>query len=88
MSTEAKALKNREFGRVAYEAMRGQEPRSTASCAACKLLKRSIDDQVITEPFGDVPAGCGGSMNRFSQNISYELNQEAHVCDFCQIPYV
>ncbi|KAK8638736.1 hypothetical protein V6N13_137147 [Hibiscus sabdariffa] len=182
MSTEAKALKNREFGRVGYEAMRGQEPRSTASCAACKLLKRrctpncifapyfrsdepkkfakvhkvfgasnvskilievpeqqredtvnsllyeaeamlrdpvygcigaiallqrkmiqlqhdlalarvclarnGIDDQVIMEPFCDFPAGCGGSMNRFSQNLSYELNQEAHVCDFSQIPYV
>ncbi|GMJ11875.1 LOB domain-containing protein 21 [Hibiscus trionum] len=46
------------------------------------------NDQVMTEPFGDFPAGCGGSIESFSQNISYELNQEAHVCCFSEIPYV
>ncbi|GMI84918.1 LOB domain-containing protein 21 [Hibiscus trionum] len=48
----------------------------------------STDDRVITEPFGDFPAACGGSIDTFSQNISYELNQEAHMYDFSQIPYV
>ncbi|KAE8686652.1 LOB domain-containing protein 21 [Hibiscus syriacus] len=46
------------------------------------------DDWVIAEALGDFPAGCGRSIDSFCQNISYELNEEAHMYDFSQIPYV
>ncbi|KAE8679350.1 LOB domain-containing protein 21 [Hibiscus syriacus] len=48
----------------------------------------STDVPVIADPLGDFPAGCGGSIDSFSWNLSYELNQEAHMYDFSQIPYV
>ncbi|KAJ0101881.1 hypothetical protein Patl1_06648 [Pistacia atlantica] len=34
-----------------YEAMRGHEPRSSSSCAACKLLKRKCTTTCIFAPY-------------------------------------
>ncbi|KAB1993259.1 hypothetical protein ERO13_D13G015500v2 [Gossypium hirsutum] len=50
----------------------------------------SSDDhhRVITGPFDDFPVDCGVSFDSFNQNISYELNQEANMYDFSQIPYI
>ncbi|XVF40779.1 hypothetical protein PTKIN_Ptkin01aG0143200 [Pterospermum kingtungense] len=36
----------------------------------------------------DFPAGSGGFIDSFSQNISSELNQDAHMYDFSQISYI
>ncbi|XP_021296254.1 LOB domain-containing protein 21 [Herrania umbratica] len=47
-------------------------------------------DRVSMGPFGEfqVPAAsCGGFIDSFSLN-SYEVNQDAHMYDFSQIPYV
>ncbi|XVE69458.1 hypothetical protein DITRI_Ditri09bG0153700 [Diplodiscus trichospermus] len=49
------------------------------SCAA---------DRVGMGPLGDFPAACGGLIDSFSQNISSEVNQDGHMYDFSQIPYM
>ena len=48
----------------------------------------SRTDRVKMAAFGDFSAGCGGSINSFSQNISSEVNQQAYMYDFNQIPYM
>ncbi|KAK8546102.1 hypothetical protein V6N12_026905 [Hibiscus sabdariffa] len=54
------------------------------ACLARYAATPSIGDRVIMEPFGDFPDGCGGSIDSSSQNLSYELNQEAHI-DFLPV---
>ncbi|XWS74787.1 hypothetical protein CRYUN_Cryun01aG0027300 [Craigia yunnanensis] len=48
----------------------------------------SDTDRVRMGPFGDFPAACGGFIGSFSQNISSEVNQDSHMYDFSQIPYI
>ena len=45
-------------------------------------------DRVSMGPFGDFPAACGGFIDSFSQNTSSEVNQDAHMYGFSQIPYI
>ncbi|XVF24162.1 hypothetical protein REPUB_Repub13aG0103500 [Reevesia pubescens] len=48
----------------------------------------SSTDRVGMGPFVEFPAGCGGFIDSFSQDISSEVNQDAHMYDFSQIPYI
>ncbi|XP_022764468.1 LOB domain-containing protein 21-like [Durio zibethinus] len=45
-------------------------------------------DCISMGPFADFPAVCGGFIDSFSQNISSEVIQDAHMYDFSQIPYI
>ncbi|XWS56763.1 hypothetical protein CRYUN_Cryun09bG0113300 [Craigia yunnanensis] len=48
----------------------------------------SSTDRVSMGPFGDFPVGFGGFIDSFGQNISSEVNQDAYMYDFSQIPYI
>ncbi|XWS07614.1 hypothetical protein CRYUN_Cryun41cG0004300 [Craigia yunnanensis] len=63
--------------------------------ARARLARYAATSSAITDtdwvgmgPFGDFPAACGGFIDSFSQNISSEMNQDAHMYDFSQIPYI
>ncbi|GMI87299.1 LOB domain-containing protein 21 [Hibiscus trionum] len=44
-------------------------------------------DRFSMEALGEFPVACGGFMDSFSLS-SYEVNQDAHMYDFTQIPYI
>ncbi|GMI80892.1 LOB domain-containing protein 21 [Hibiscus trionum] len=44
-------------------------------------------DRFSMAALGEFPVACGGIMNSFSQT-SYQVNQDAHLYDFTQIPYI
>ncbi|KAE8688530.1 LOB domain-containing protein 21 [Hibiscus syriacus] len=45
-------------------------------------------DQFSTAALGEFPVACGGGFMDSFSHTSYEVNQDAHMYDFTQIPYI
>ncbi|KAL4388373.1 hypothetical protein GQ457_09G030560 [Hibiscus cannabinus] len=56
-----------------------------ATCSAG--IANTGSDRFNMTALAEFPVACGGIMDGFSQTC-YELNQDAHMYDFTQIPYI
>ncbi|MBA0665534.1 LOB domain-containing protein 21 [Gossypium raimondii] len=45
-------------------------------------------DRLTVTGLGEFLVACGGFMDSFNQSSSYQVNQDAHMYDLTQIPYV